>query len=147
MGWVRPDPTIWARPSKVGWVNYDLLDLSSLFFSFSFLHWAGWTRSNHLGWAGKGLAQPMLVAFFHLNAKSLLYANGYEGVLEKKNERKTCLAEEEKRLAAFLVVQGRLTCGLVGGGNGDKDVVVTVAQKRLAKGEKKKLGKCFFSQL
>jgi hypothetical protein len=36
---------------------------------------------------------------------------------------------------------------LVGGGNGDKDVVVTVAQKRLAKGEKKKLGKCFFSQL
>jgi len=31
--------------------------------------------------------------------------------LEKKKERKACLAEGEKRLAVFLVVQGRPTCG------------------------------------
>ena len=53
----------------------------------------------------------MLVAFFHLHAKSILHANGYGGVLEKKKERKNCLAEGEKRLAAFLVVQERPVCG------------------------------------
>jgi len=34
-----------------------------------------------------------------------------EGCLGKKKKRKACLARGEKLLAAFLVVQGRPTCG------------------------------------
>jgi hypothetical protein len=53
----------------------------------------------------------MLMTFCHLHAKSILQANGYRGVLKKKKERKACLAEGEKRLVVFMVVQGRPTCG------------------------------------
>ena len=54
MGWVRPDPTIWAGPSKVGWVNYDLLDLSSLFFFFFIFTLGGLdsVQPSGLGWKG-----------------------------------------------------------------------------------------------
>jgi hypothetical protein len=44
------------------------------------------------------------MSFFHLHAKCIVHANGYDRGLEKKRKRKACLAIGEKLLVAFVVV-------------------------------------------
>jgi len=105
----RPSPTIWARPSKVGWIYYNSADLTSLFFSFFFFTLVGLDSAHpsRLGW--KGFSPTHVSGIFPFACKKY---SRFGGVFEKKKERKACLAEGEKRLlAVFLVVQGRPTCG------------------------------------
>jgi len=66
----------------------------------------------------------MLMAFCHLHAKSILQANSYRGVLEKKKERKACLAEGERGWRRSWWY--REDQHVVGGGNDGGDAVVTV---------------------
>jgi len=112
----------------------------SLFFFF--LHWLGWTQPTPLGWAGKGLALPMLVAFCHLHAKSNL---DLEDFWRRKKRGRLAWPKEKRgwRCSWWYREDQRV----VGYSNDDEDAVVTVVQKRLMKEEEKKLGKCCFSQL
>jgi len=121
----RPNPTIWAGPSKVGWVNYNPTDLASLFFSFFFLHWLGWTRPTLLGWAGKGLALPMLVAFCHLHAKSILHLEEFW-----RRKRRGRLAWPKEKRGWRCSWWYREDQRVVGYGNDDEDAVVTVVCTR-----------------